>query len=147
MCCGSAASRLRYARWQRCTPRGVQPARSRIANGGAVEAYLRSHNFEVVTPENLDPAGPIAMFGAAEMIVAPHGASLANLLFCQAGTRVLELSPEAEFRPEFWQISEKLRLCHAVLPCPTTNGAWDGEMTVDMQRLRGIFRMLTSMIV
>jgi hypothetical protein len=121
----------------------VRPAAGRVANGGVVEAFLASHKFEIVTPENLDPASRIAMFGAAEMIVAAHGASLGSLLFCQAGTRVLELSPEAAFRPVFWQVSEKLGLCHAVLPCAARGEA----MTVDMQRLRAIFRMLTAMTV
>lgn len=107
---------------------------SQDASSRLVETFLHIRGFETVVAEDLAPAAFIALFAAAEFIVAPHGDVLAGLLFCQAGTRVLELSPDTEFQPQFWQISEKLGLCHAVLPCPA------GE--VDLQRFRALFRML-----
>lgn len=102
------------------------------------ESFLQARGFETVMIEDLAPADYIALFASAEFIVAPHGPALAGLLFCQAGTRVLELSPDAEFHPAYWQLSEKLGLRHAVLPCPY------GEegLALDMTRLRALFRML-----
>ena len=64
----------------------------------------------------------ILLFQRAEFVISPHGAGLANLLFCEAGTRVIELTPSVEMRPFFWLISEKLSLVHGVLFCPVAEG-------------------------
>lgn len=109
-----------------------------LVNPMPVENFLHARGFESVVAEDLAPAEVIALFAAAEFIVAPHGAALAGLLFCQAGTRVLELSPDGAFQSPFWQISEKLGLSHAVLPCPTCEDA----LIVDLARFRALFRML-----
>ncbi len=118
-----------------------------VANDDAIEAYLRPQGFEPVYPEDLPQAQQIALFAAARIIVATHGAGLANLMFCRAGTRVLELSPDTEFRPNYWMIAEKLGLAYGVLPCPTVTGTFDGDLEVDLPRLRALIRVLRTMAV
>jgi hypothetical protein len=114
------------------------PEAPQLAKPIPVENFLTARGFETIVAEDLAPAEFIALFAAAEFIVAPHGAVLAGLLFCQPGTRVLELSPDAAFQPQFWQISEKLGLCHAVLPCALSE---DG-LVIEFPRFRALFRML-----
>jgi len=116
----------------------------RHAGGASIAAagqFMQGHDFEIICPDELTFAQQIDLFAAAEFIVAPHGASLASLLFCQPRTRVIELSPDAAFNPMFWKISEKLGLYHAVLPCEVAGG----DMVVDLARLRPLFRMLRLM--
>jgi capsular polysaccharide biosynthesis protein len=113
-----------------------------LANAPVVESFLARNGFEVHELEDMPAAEQIAMFEDAEFIVAPHGAGLANLLFCAAGTKVLELSPDYEFRPFFWLMSNKLGLSHAVLPSPTHDGTFNGRMRVDIDAFRNLFRML-----
>jgi hypothetical protein len=119
----------------------------RVANNDAVEALLAPQGFVSVYPEDLTQAEQIALFAGARFVVAPHGAGLANLLFCQAGTRVLEISPDSEFRPFFWMIAEKLGLVYGVLPCATSPGGFNGDMTVDPARLRALSRVLRMTLV
>jgi hypothetical protein len=116
----------------------------RVVNNIMVEQFLTDAGFDAVYPEELPPAAQIDLFASADFIVAPHGAALASLLFCRPGTRVLELSPDTEFRPFFWHISEKLGLIHAVLPCKTTNASFNGHLTVHPQRFRTLYRMLAA---
>jgi capsular polysaccharide biosynthesis protein len=49
--------------------------------------------FEIVQPESLSVREQIALFQSAKIIVAPTGAALANCLYCQPKTRVVELIP------------------------------------------------------
>jgi hypothetical protein len=115
-----------------------------VANKGIVEAVMRNHGFTVHALEGMTPRAQMELFRDAACVVAPHGAGLANLLFCAPGTKVLELSPDCEFRPLFAQISDKLDLAHAVLPCPTDDGGFFGRMTVDAARLRSLLRQLLA---
>ncbi|MCE6078184.1 glycosyltransferase family 61 protein [Agrobacterium vitis] len=65
----------------------------RVVNEKAVCTLLESHGFEIITPGELSVKEQVVAFRDAEIIVAPHGAGLANLVYCQPGvkTRVIEL--------------------------------------------------------
>ncbi|MCF1435761.1 DUF563 domain-containing protein [Agrobacterium vitis] len=65
----------------------------RVVNEKAVCALLESRGFEIITPSELSVKEQVVAFRDAEVIVAPHGAGLANLVYCQPGvkTRVIEL--------------------------------------------------------
>jgi capsular polysaccharide biosynthesis protein len=65
--------------------------RRRVANDGELESLLATRGFKAVAPERLSWRDQLALFAGAREIVAPHGAGLANLVFCRPGTRVLEL--------------------------------------------------------
>ena len=45
----------------------------------------------VVQPERLALSVQIALFANADIIVAPHGAALTNIVFCRPGTALIEL--------------------------------------------------------
>jgi hypothetical protein len=107
----------------------------------AMEQLLQSRGFETVVPDGLSAAEQIALFASADFIVAPGGPHLGGLLFCQAGTRVLELSPDTEFDPAFWHISAKLGLHHAVLKCPVETA----DLIVDIDEFRALFKVLRLM--
>ncbi len=119
----------------------LKPRHTGGARMEAAEPFLQGQDFEIICPDELTFPQQIDLFAAADFIVAPHGAPLAGLLFCQPRTRVLELSPDAAFNPMFWRLSEKLGLYHAVLPC----GVTDGALAVDLTRLRPLYRMLRLM--
>jgi hypothetical protein len=113
-----------------------------VANRRLVEQILRRSGFTPVMMEDLTATQQIDLFRRAEMVVAAHGAGLANLLFCPPGTQVLELSPDCEYRPFFNEIAAKLGLSHAVLPCPTDDGTFNGRLTVNTDRLAGLLGVL-----
>ncbi len=124
----------------------IKPTGScKIANQPAIEALLRPHGFDVITLETMPVQAHIGLFATADFVVAAHGAGLANLLFCQPGTRVLELMPDREFRPRYWLMAEKLGLNYGVLPCPASGAG--GNLKADIGRFRALFRMLRAMEV
>jgi len=62
-----------------------------LVNEDEVIAALAGHGFVPIQLEAHSLAEQIALFAAAEAIVAPHGAGLANIVYANAGCRLLEL--------------------------------------------------------
>ena len=115
-----------------------------VANAHVVESVVTRLGFTPVLMEDLTVVEQIDLFRRAEMVVAAHGAALANLIFCPPGTQVLELSPDCEYRPFFNEICAKLGLTHAVLPCATHDGTFNGRMVVPGPRLNTLLGLLMS---
>lgn len=90
--------------------------RRRIANEGALWAELEGRRFVKVALEELSWAEQIAVCRAARVVVAPHGAGLANLVFCEPGTRVVELVNRAYFNPVFWRLAALRGLDYHAVP-------------------------------
>jgi hypothetical protein len=113
-----------------------------IANSETVEAMLTGLGFATVDMEILSPADQIELFRDASFVVAGHGAALANIMYCAPGTRILEISPDAEYRSLYAELSDKLELVHAVLPCPTQDDDFFGAMQVDVALLDNLLQQL-----
>jgi len=79
--------------------------RRKVADEPAVIAALAARGFVAVRLEALPWAEQINRFRRAKVIVAPHGAGLANLVFCEPGTRVIELFDRSYVNGCFWQLA------------------------------------------
>jgi capsular polysaccharide biosynthesis protein len=64
--------------------------RRRLFNPEPVEAILTEYGFRTIYCEELSFHEQTAIFAQAEVVAGIHGAGLANLAFCQPGTRVIE---------------------------------------------------------
>jgi capsular polysaccharide biosynthesis protein len=62
-----------------------------LTNEADVIALMEEQGFEILTLEDIDVAQQVRVFAEASHIVAPHGAGLANLIFCPVGSAVCEL--------------------------------------------------------
>jgi len=65
--------------------------RRRLSNELVLEERLQQIGFAVVQLEHLTVSKQAKLFSAAEIIVAPHGAGLANVVFATPGACVIEL--------------------------------------------------------
>lgn len=72
------------------------PAR-RLAGEERLEADLVARGFEVVHGQDLSLPEQIARFARAEIIVGPHGAGLANLVWAEPPCRLVEVFPAGMF--------------------------------------------------
>ncbi len=59
-----------------------------------LEAALAGLGFEIIRPERLSVADQIRLFKEASVIVGASGAGLANVLFADAGAKVIEIQPQ-----------------------------------------------------
>jgi hypothetical protein len=81
---------------------------ARSINGEAqLESLLDQAGFTIIAPGSLTWEQQISVFRSARIIVGPHGAGLANAVFSETGTQVIELTNARHYNRCFeW-------LCHA----------------------------------
>lgn len=78
-----------------------------IENEDEVLPVVLRHGLVPLAPEKLSVAEQILLFAEAEVIVAAHGAALANLAFCPPGSAVIELFAPDYVNVCFWGLA-----CH-----------------------------------
>jgi capsular polysaccharide biosynthesis protein len=82
----------------------------RVLNEGDVVQLLRRRGFEAIALETLSVAQQAATVAACEVIVAPHGGGLSNLIFSSPGTKVVEIFSPELVAAYFWKICNQLNL-------------------------------------
>jgi capsular polysaccharide biosynthesis protein len=73
-----------------------------LINEDEVISLMSSHGFEVIELSKMTLGEQASAFASATQIVAPHGAGLANLVFCGRGAAVCELQMN-EYMPWFFR--------------------------------------------
>lgn len=68
-----------------------------LTNRPDVEEVFVAHGFEVVTPEHMSFVEQIRLFADCEIVAGESGAGMANVIFCDPGTKILEIQPEHFF--------------------------------------------------
>ena len=74
-------------------------------NEPQLERILREAGFMAVELESCSWPEQVAMFADAEVILAPHGAALANTVFCQPGALLVEISTRAGYRDYYFRLA------------------------------------------
>jgi len=70
-------------------------AHRRVRNEDELFALLNSHGFTLLQLSHLSLAEQIVAFADADIVIAPNGGGLANLVFSRPGTRFIELLPRS----------------------------------------------------
>jgi capsular polysaccharide biosynthesis protein len=114
--------------------RGSARNSRRLVNEADVLPSLESRGFVRFDPGAHSVQEQIDHFAAAEVIVAPHGAALSNLVFCSPGVRVLELFAPRYVNPCYWTIACNIpEARYRYLVCGTDNrpagSAMNGVLT------------------
>ena len=81
-----------------------------IENRDEVWAHLEPLGFQEVFLEDYSVVEQARLFNGAKEIVSPHGAGLANLTFCEPGTKVVELFTPNYVLPLYWNFCNILDL-------------------------------------
>ncbi|MHC5673711.1 glycosyltransferase family 61 protein [Nostoc sp.] len=63
----------------------------RVLNEDEIIQVLKKFDFTVLDPGDFTITEQVAIFSSAKIIISPHGAALTNLVFCNPGTKVLEI--------------------------------------------------------
>ncbi|HBI04860.1 MAG TPA: hypothetical protein DDY49_12625, partial [Paenibacillaceae bacterium] len=109
----------------------------KIENHEEIMDALSAHGFRQIILEKEPVWRKIQIFNSAQFIVAPHGAGLTNLVFCEPGTKVIELFNPNWMLPCYWMISNYVGLDYYYL-----RGV-GGELSnpVDVKKIRGNMRI------
>ncbi len=82
----------------------------RVENEVEIINFLSRFGFRNVATENLSIREQVELLSSAEIVVAPHGAGLTNLVFCQPGTKVIELLSPQAVSTLFWNLGNHMGL-------------------------------------
>ena len=93
-------------------------ARRPITNEDEVIDIVRSFGFEVHSCSNLSVRQQQSLFASASHIVAPHGAALTNLAWCNAGATMIEFFPARHGNPCFHDLAAIAGVEYRALECP-----------------------------
>jgi hypothetical protein len=107
----------------------------RVLNEKSFMPKLESRGFQRAILGELPIAQQVALFSQAEIVVAPHGAGLAHIAWCNPGTKIVEFFP-SPYGPrglvrnatyDYWLLSQLLGLdysCRLAGPIETLNDAF-----------------------
>jgi len=117
----------------------------RLTNHADLNHSLSPLGFESIELEHLSPQAQIELFHDAEVVVAPHGAGLANLCFGR-GAGVLELFSTPTVRPCYYFLSEAFGHHYAYcLPTKDTSQNVFDDFEVDVDAvLDELFNLLDA---
>jgi len=79
----------------------------KILNEDQVIAALKPYQVEVIYAEELTYQQQVQLFYNSEVVIAPHGAGLTNVLFCR-NAKVLELHPADILKSHYFLLSKGL---------------------------------------
>lgn len=124
----------------------------KVLNEPDVVRLLERHGFRTVSLTGMSVADQVRLFASARTIVAPHGASLTNLMFCRPGAQVVDIFAPRYMYPCFWHISSFVGLDYYYLIGQGKRlSAQEGvgrvghvrdDLTVDLGELADMLRLL-----
>jgi hypothetical protein len=87
----------------------------RVINEPELLNALHKYGIKALFPEKFSFLEQVALFSRADLIIAPHGAALTNLLFAKPGTTVLEFFSPNYVNVCYWSISKLGKLRYSYL--------------------------------
>jgi hypothetical protein len=127
--------------------RGV--SKRAVLNEEEVLALLAPAGFEAITMDGRSIGEQAAIFASAAVIVATHGAALANLVFSRPGTAVIELmgtnTASSAFAFLAWRRGLDYQMIMGTEPAPPERWwTWqiDADTMVDVRRLKNCVERL-----
>jgi len=111
----------------------------KIINDDEVSSYLNSKGFSKYKVGQLSFRKQIHLFKNAKTIIGPHGAAFANLIFCKAKTKVIEIKPKKHKNFINKKISEYLNLDYTLIETPIKKKVDPkGDILINMKNLKKI---------
>jgi len=80
----------------------------KISNEAEVINFLSKLGFRIIFLESMSVAEQALLFSAAKVIIAPHGAGLTNLVFCNSGTKFIEIFSPYYVNVCYWSLSNQI---------------------------------------
>lgn len=84
--------------------------RRKVLNEVDVTSLLESLGFLEVQTDGMALLDQVRLFNNAEIVIAPHGAGLTNLIFCNTGTKAIELFSPHYVNGCYWTLCEQIGL-------------------------------------
>ncbi len=106
----------------------------RVLNERDLLPLLDRYRIQRVRLSQLSFSNQLDLFASAEVVIAPHGAGLANLVFAPPGCKVIEFMPKDPVNGCFWALSEACGHAYFCLGDVEVSGS-HSHLRVDVEEL------------
>jgi len=116
----------------------------KITNEDAVKDFLESNGFISLKLSNQHFKRQVEIFNNAKIIVGLHGAGLANVCFCKAGTKIVELKSNSAGK-QYENLAIKNKLIYKSISSQPTKFDYNnqfGHISVSIEKLNKIIESL-----
>lgn len=119
-------------------------ARRKLLNEDEIWPLFAAHGFERVRMEELSFEAQVELMMDTRILAAPHGAGLTNMIFCAAGTQVIEIADLGFPNPNFYALASALGHPYWLVPANSTGNGHPltHDLRVDPARIRRLLEDL-----
>jgi hypothetical protein len=132
--------------WRRVFISRAQAPTRKLANESELEPVLAEAGFETVIMEKLSFEEQIRLMGQTDILMAPHGAGLTNMMFCAPGTHVVEIAEPRYPNPNFYALACAMNLAYWYVEAHFSGGEnlrlLDRDLRVDPHAVKAILRQI-----
>jgi capsular polysaccharide biosynthesis protein len=93
-----------------------------VLNEGELQGVLAGYGFSTIVSSGYSIVEKVRLFSKARFVMSPTGAGLISVLFCQPGTRLVEIFNEGFVIEPFYDIATKLELDYRYIICKSPSG-------------------------
>ena len=108
----------------------------KIINDNEIKNYLRKEGFKIVKLSKFSFKKQISIFKNCNIVISPHGAGMANLIFCKRKTKVVEIRPLGHPNNVYKRISKFNKLKHHLIRLKKIKRVKKGDMLLNVKRLK-----------
>lgn len=124
-------------------------ASRRFINEVELQYLLKKYDFEIVVPGRLSVREQIEISSAADVLLAAHGAALANIVFCSEGASIVEIFTLEHKVTSMQLLASSCRLKHVFVPAKNCTYGADGnpllgDWSVDLDELELVLDRLCA---
>lgn len=122
--------------------RGDASKNRKVNSEAVLVEELKKYGFEAYLLSHISLVEKASLFNSAKIVVAAHGAGLSNVVFCQPGTKVLEIFPDKYVRHAYYDLCNKRELEYHYMLCEsegTANNTSEGQglgMVPDIEAIK-----------
>ncbi|MFB2898136.1 tetratricopeptide repeat protein [Aerosakkonemataceae cyanobacterium BLCC-F50] len=121
-------------------------ANRRIINEYEIIDLLEKLGFQSIVLESMSVIEQAALLTNAKVVIAPHGGGLTNIVFCQPGTKVIEIFSPNYVYPCYWLVSNLINLEYYYLLGENPEGFYLHKLLYPNARIEDIFVNPTDLL-
>jgi capsular polysaccharide biosynthesis protein len=87
-----------------------EASKRRVLNENDIIEVLKKYDFHVIQLEQMSFMEQVNLFSNVDYVIAPHGAGLSNLVFCNPKIKVIEMFSPKHIEPIYWYLCNILNL-------------------------------------
>jgi tetratricopeptide (TPR) repeat protein len=121
-------------------------ANRRIINEEEIIDLLNKRGFQSVVLESMSVIEQATLLSNAKIVIAPHGGGLTNIVFCNPGTKVIEIFSPNYIYPCYWLVSNLIDLEYYYLLGENPEGFHLHKLLYPNARIEDIFVNPTQLL-